>query len=264
METKKISINGEQLSYYDNQKGNIALLFIHGAFINKTYWEIQLSHFSENYRTLAIDLPGHGKSSFNQKVLNGQRFGKDVSEFIHRLSLKNVIIIGHSFGSDVMLETVAQNANEIIGIIEIDHMKNIGIELPKEVVNQLINGLNTNFEYTCEQFAKQALLTEETNHEIVSKLLKDYRNINPEIGIPLLEYGFSYHNRQLKLLKELKIKLHSIHVNYSPTNEENLNKHLGDNYELYKINGTCHYPMLENPSRLNATIEKILSVIIGV
>jgi pimeloyl-ACP methyl ester carboxylesterase len=260
MKTNKININGEELSYFDNEKGGTTLLFLHGAFIDKQYWNEQLSYFSEKYRVVAIDLPGHGKSSFNRKELTGQRFGKDVREFIKELSLENVVLIGHSFGSDVMLETVTENDTNIVGLIEIDHMKNVGMQLPKEVVAQIVAGLKADFENTCEQFARQALLTEATAPEIVSRLLKDYKGMNPEVGVPLLEYGFSYSVRETELLKGLELKLHCVHVNYTPTNEESLKKYLGDNYELYMMEGTCHYPMLENPNELNATLEKILSV----
>ncbi|TXN38319.1 alpha/beta hydrolase [Flagellimonas hymeniacidonis] len=259
--TKKIDINGESLAYFDNEKGNTTLLFLHGAFINKEYWNAQLSYFSKNYRVIAVDLPGHGKSTYNKGDWTGPRFGKDFSKFIQELALQNVILIGHSFGSDVMLETVAVNDTGIIGLIEIDHMKNVGIELPQQVIDQLVQGLNADFENTCQQFAKQVLLTEATDPEIVSRLLADYKEMNPEIGIPLLKYGFSYPQREVELLKGLKLKLYSIHVNYVPTNEESLKKYLGDNYELHTMEGTCHYPMLEHPLKLNTLLGKLIGEI---
>ncbi|QLG45847.1 alpha/beta fold hydrolase [Costertonia aggregata] len=261
MENKKININGESIAYLDNEKGNTTLLFLHGAFINKEYWNAQLSYFSKNYRVIAVDLPGHGKSTHNIKDWTGPRFGKDISKFIQELALQNVIIIGHSFGSDVMLETVTINDTDIIGLVEIDHMKNVGMELPKEAVDQIVAGLNADFEATCEQFAKQALLTEATDPEIVSRLLADYKEMNPEIGIPLLKYGFSYPPSETELLKGLKLKLYSIHVNYAPTNEESLRKYLGNNYELHKMEGTCHYPMIENAKKLDALLETIITKI---
>ncbi len=260
--TKKIDINGESLAYFDNEKGNSTLLFLHGAFINKEYWNEQLSYFSEKHRVIAVDLPGHGKSTHNTENWTGLRFGKDISKLIQELALQDVILIGHSFGSDVMLETVTINDTNIIGLIEIDHMKNVGMELPKETVDQIVQGLNADFENTCKQFAKQALLTEATDFKIVSKLLTDYKEMNPKVGIPLLEYGFSYPKRETELLKGLELKLYSIHVNYSPTNEESLKKYLGENYELHIIEGTCHYPMLENPEKLNTLLEKLFTEIV--
>ncbi len=256
--SKIIKINEETVSYLDNENGKITLLFLHGAFINKDYWSEQLSYFAKDFRVIAIDLPGHGDSSFNQKEYTGERFGKDISTLIKKLGLKNVIIIGHSFGSDVMLETITLNASEIIGLIEIDHLKNVGMELPKEAVDQIVAGLNADFEATCEQFAKQALLTEATNPEIVARLLNDYKGMNPEVGIPLLEYNFGYAQREAELLKGLELKLYSVHVNYTPTNQESLKKYLGDNYELHIMDGTCHYPMIENPDEFNEILEKVI------
>ncbi len=261
MKNKEININSENLAYLDNEKGNSTLLFIHGALINKEYWTSQLSHFSKKYRVIAVDLPGHGKSTHNKMDWTGPRLGKDISKFIQKLELKNVIIIGHSFGSDVMLETVTVGDTRIIGLVEVDHMKNVGMELPKEVVNQLGQELNADFEQTCQQFAKQALLTEATDPNIVFRLLTDYKKMDAKVGIPLLQYGFSYAKREAELLKELELKLYSIHVHYLPTNEESLKKYLGDNYELHTMGGTCHYPMLENPKKLNTLLEKLFTEI---
>lgn len=81
------------------------------------------------------------------------------------------------------------------------------------------------------------------------------------MGIHLLQYSFSYPSREAELLKGLPQKLYSIHVNYMPTNEESLKKYLGNNYELFVMEGTCHYPMLENPDELNKRLNKILSAI---
>lgn len=261
MQTKKINIHGEEISYFDNQKEKTTLIFIHGALINKEYWTEQLSYFSKTYRTIAIDLPGHGKSSWKQKEVTVRKFGKLVSGFIETLSLKNAILIGHSFGSDIMLEAVAINDSNIIGLVEIDHMKNVGVALPKEVVDQLILGLKTDFQRTCEQFAEQALLTDKTSAKLVSKILRDYERMNPEVAIPLLANSFNYADREAELLKSLKFRLYSIHVNYSRTNEESLKKIMGNNCELYTINGTCHYPMLENAEKFNTLLDRIIAKI---
>jgi sigma-B regulation protein RsbQ len=261
MTTNSININGENLSYIDSKNGDITLLFLHGAFINKEYWNDQIYHFSKKYRVAAIDLAGHGNSTHNRSELSCKNFGKDISEFIQALSLENVIIIGHSFGSDVMLETVNFDSSKIKGLVEVDHMKNVGVELPAETINFLVQSLKTDFTATCEQIAKQALITDKTNLQLVDRLLKDYRKMNPVIGTQLLESGFHYPSRETELLKGLKLKLFLIHVNYSDTNEENLRECLGNNYELFSISGTCHYPMVENPEDFNKALELIISKI---
>ena len=259
MKARNIDINGEVLSYLDNEKGDTTLLFIHGAFINKEYWNNQLSYFAPSYRVVALDQAGHGKSSHNRTEWTGQNFGGDLCVFIEKLSLKNVVLIGHSFGSDVMLEAVANDSSSISGLIEVDHMKNVGVALPQEIADQLVQSLKTDFIRPCEQIARQTLVTEKTDPELVDRLLKDYSAMNPAVGVPLLQNGFNYVDRETELLKGLKQKLYLIHVNYTATDEENLKKYLGDNYALQIISGTCHYPMIENPDELNAALEKILS-----
>lgn len=263
MKTKNIEINGENLSYFDSKEGDTTLLFIHGAFINKEYWSEQLSHFSQKYRVIAIDLEGHGNSSHNRTEWTIQSYGKDISEFINKLSLKNVILIGHSIGADIMLETVTNNSRQIIGLVGIDFFKNIGVELPKNNIEQLVTGLKTDFANTCEQYARQALLTKETNPELTTKIVKAFREMNPKVGIPLNENTFKYTQRETELLKGLKLKLYLINVNYFPTNEENLKKYVGNNYELNTLKGTCHYPMLEIPNQFDSALVKVLSEIKG-
>ncbi len=145
MKEKTIQINNEIISYYDTENGTTTLLFIHGAFIDKKYWKEQLNYFSPDYRVIALDLAGHGKSSTNRKYWTIESYGKDVSKLIEKLDLKDIILIGHSIGGDIMLETINNNENKIIGIIGVDYFKNIGFELPKDAVDGLITNLKNDF-----------------------------------------------------------------------------------------------------------------------
>src|SRR5688500_13687764 len=95
IQDKKMIIDGEVISYYDNLYGEITLLFIHGSFLNKDYWQKQLYYFHD-HRVIAIDLAGHGKSSANRENFTINQYGKDIADFINELSLQNVILIGHS------------------------------------------------------------------------------------------------------------------------------------------------------------------------
>ena len=255
---KNIPIGLDTLSYYDSGNGKTTLLFIHGAFINKEYWNDQLSYFSSNYRVVAIDLAGHGNSTHNRNDWTIQKYGEDIDELIKKLSLKNVIVIGHSIGADIMLEAANKNNPSILGTVGIDYFKNVGVEFPKNIVDQTMTGLKTDFANTNEFYAKKALLTPKTNATITKKVITDFREMNPKVGIALNENGFNYTKRETKLLKKLKTKLHLINVNYFPTNEENLKKYVGKNYDLNIINGTCHFPMIEHPKEFNSLLEKIV------
>ncbi|MEO5639597.1 MAG: hypothetical protein ABIR15_20845 [Chitinophagaceae bacterium] len=37
-----------------------------------------------------------------------------------------------------------------------------------------------------------------------------------------------------------------------------MQQYAGSGYKLLQMNGTCHFPMLENPSELNSLLQKVL------
>lgn len=261
MKEKTIDTNNESISYYDTENGITTLLFIHGAFIDKEYWKEQLNHFSPNYRVVALDLAGHGKSSTNRENWTIEIYGKDISKFIEKLDLKNVILIGHSIGGDIMLEAINNYDKKIIGIIGVDYFKNVGFELPKDAVDGLIANLKNDFESTTEQYVNQQLITSQTNQEIANRITTDFKTMNPEIGLSINQNSFGYSKRELELLSNLKRKPFLINVNYFPTNEESIKNILADNYKLYEVDGTCHYPMIEKPSEFNTTLQKAVAEI---
>jgi len=50
--------------YYDLKGQGQPLVFIHGWGVNHRIWRQQLKYFSLFYRTLAVDLPGHGRTRY--------------------------------------------------------------------------------------------------------------------------------------------------------------------------------------------------------
>lgn len=260
--SSKIEINGENIDYLDSGSGKISLLFIHGGFIHKGYWKKQLNFFATDYHVVAPDLPGHGNSSSGRTKWTIQDCANIIISFIERLSLENVIIIGHSIGSDIMLETASAGKN-VIGIIGIDCLKDVGTEPCEDDVRQLIQDLNNDFAGAIEKFAEQILLSPDTDPGITERITNDLRGMTPEIGIALLKESFGYIQREAELLKELEFKLHLVNSTYSPTDKDKLKKHVGSGYEIYSVKGTCHYPMIENPKDFNKSLEKAIGNIIS-
>ena len=87
-----------RIDYTTTGKADTTLLFVHGAFINKDYWNAQVDFFSPNYKVVTIDLAGHGKSDKNRNDWSIQAFGEDIVRVIKELNLSNIILIGHSLG----------------------------------------------------------------------------------------------------------------------------------------------------------------------
>ncbi|VUD40411.1 Dihydrolipoyllysine-residue acetyltransferase component of acetoin cleaving system [Thalassocella blandensis] len=259
MNERYIDVDGETIAYFDEGDALEALIFIHGAFIDKSYWNDQLAHFKQKYRVLAIDLPGHGASSMNKITWSIPMFARLIRHFAEKLDLNNLTIIGHSLGADVMLEVTTFDISRISRLVDVDHLKQVGVSLPAEAIAQLVASLKENFAGTCEQYATSALMTENTRSEISQRLLADYNKMLPEFAIPLLASSFNYAARQSEILSALPLKLYLMHVNYDHSSVNEWTRNLGCSCELHKLTGTCHYPMIEQPKQFNETLDTILA-----
>jgi sigma-B regulation protein RsbQ len=263
---KPIKRNNVKLDYTLSDKGDITLVFVHGAFIDKDYWLAQIDYFNTNYKVVTIDLAGHGRSGKNRDDWSIQALGEDIVTIINELKLSNIILIGHSLGGDVILEVANKVPNLVIGFVGIDNFKNAGTAMPDEIQSQVevvINNLKLDFPNTSERFVRQALVTKSTGSSLSQRIIKDYREFDPQVGIQILISSFSYYNREKELLQQLKFKLHLINVDYMPTNEDLLKKYAHSGYEILRLKGSCHYPMIEKPIEFNQLLQEVIVKIIA-
>jgi sigma-B regulation protein RsbQ len=59
---KEIKRDNAVIDYQVKGNGDTTLLFVHGSYIDQTYWKGQVDYFNSEYKVVTIDLPGHGKS----------------------------------------------------------------------------------------------------------------------------------------------------------------------------------------------------------
>ncbi|WP_040205231.1 alpha/beta fold hydrolase [Neobacillus jeddahensis] len=91
--------NGIQLHYVDEGKGT-PLLHIHGLAASVTMFKNEIAHFKENFRVLAVDLRGHGKSD-KPLEYRLEDHVQDVMNLLKYLKIERVSILGSSMGSYV-------------------------------------------------------------------------------------------------------------------------------------------------------------------
>ncbi|MEI6290641.1 MAG: alpha/beta hydrolase [Chloroflexota bacterium] len=93
----------KDLYYFDNGgNGNRPpVILIHGAGGTHLYWPPEIRRL-KNQHILAIDLPGHGKSSGIGKQSIAD-YGHSVMDFMQSLKINKAIFIGHSMGGAIAL-----------------------------------------------------------------------------------------------------------------------------------------------------------------
>ncbi|HTE32787.1 MAG TPA: alpha/beta hydrolase [Chryseolinea sp.] len=252
---KSIKRDNTSIAYTSTGSGEITLLFVHGSYIDQSYWSKQVEYFKDSFKVVTIDLPGHGKSGRERQHWSIVGFADDVLAVIDRLGLQQVILVGHSMGAEISL-IVASKSEKVIGFVSIDYFKNAATALPAEIVQNTLENLKKDFEGTNEYYVRTGLLTEKTSNEIADRVVQDYRNAYKPMGLAIMPDMFNAYTLEQALLPRLKVTLHLINVDYFPLNEAPLKEHVVNGYDVVTIHGTCHFPMLENPDALNDALDQ--------
>ncbi len=130
MEAHQIIINNQLICYVGTQStGEKCLLFLHGWGSNKEVWKGVMERFNdlkiERWGIYALDLPGFGNSPLPPLKQSGgglavADYAEVVKGFIEKLALKNVIIVGHSFGGRVGIKLASQYPDIISQLVLVD------------------------------------------------------------------------------------------------------------------------------------------------
>lgn len=94
--------NQAEAAYLDEGPENApVLLFLHGLGDSAIIWANTIKAFQTKYRCIALDLPGHGRTTvpgFSFKMFD---FGEFVLQFLEQLGVKNFVLAGHSMGGQI-------------------------------------------------------------------------------------------------------------------------------------------------------------------
>lgn len=101
----------EQKSKDSGQAEGPELLFLHGWAVNSRIWHQQVKYFSERYRVMSVDLPGHGKSGWQKISLN--EIAQDVEFLLNEQNFGAVGIVASSFGGLVGLKIHEMNPDRV-------------------------------------------------------------------------------------------------------------------------------------------------------
>lgn len=106
------------------------LIFIHGSGCSKNVWDQQLSFFDGS---IALDLPGRPSG---EPLESATELAQWLIDYITDHALENVVLVGHSLGAAVVMQSALLNDRNIKGIVL------IGSGARLKVIPQLITSLS--------------------------------------------------------------------------------------------------------------------------
>ena len=107
MEAREINGIGYTVGNWPLDPAQSTIVFIHGAAGSGDFWQAQVEGLAARANTLAIDLPGHGRSAGEGKdTIKG--YADSVSDLIRWLDVPNPIPCGLSMGGAVTLQLLIE------------------------------------------------------------------------------------------------------------------------------------------------------------
>lgn len=119
LESKSTDFNGLKIAYQSGNTGKEALVFVHGWTCDKSLWEHQAPLFTK-YRSLLIDLPGHGQSDKPEIEYSQELFARSVEAVLVAEGVETAVLVGHSMGGPVSTMVLRLFPAKIKGIIYVD------------------------------------------------------------------------------------------------------------------------------------------------
>lgn len=116
----KINVNGFPLHYTERGDGP-AVVLIHGLSGDCAFWHpLIVGGLARRFRTIAVDLRGHGHSGTPVEGYTSRDMASDVAGLLDRLGIDRAHLVGHSYGGAVALHLAVDHPGAINRLVLAD------------------------------------------------------------------------------------------------------------------------------------------------
>lgn len=251
VESSVKSKDGVPIHFTIRGNGDTALVFVHCWSCDSSYWQAQMDDFAAGYRVVAIDLAGHGQSGMDRKDYTIPAFADDVERVIDSLDLKKVVLVGHSMGGSVIIETAQRMPERIVKLVAVDSFETTFQWPPEDKIGEMLAPFKADFYKTTYRMVK-SMFSPTAAPSIVEHIANDMASESPEVGISALTNIFKWvRNDYQKQRNRLKSPL--VHINAAQTNQPSAKE------KIIVVPDVGHFIPQEAPEQFNAALKQALA-----
>lgn len=249
------SADGVEIVYSVAGTGEPALVFVHGGLANRGFWDGQLKAFGPRYRTIALDLAGHGESGGNRTTWGTPEFGADVKAVIDVEKAKKVIIFGNSIGGPVAVEAALLLPGRVLGVVGVDTFQTFSERIPAEEMRQRADLFEKDYPAALKMMVGM-LFHKDADPAIVADAEKRMSGTAPSAakGMFLGLAGYE----EAAAVRRLRAPMRTINGDLFPTDIK-ANRKIKPDFAAVIMTHMGHYPMLERPDEFNRLIAKTIA-----
>lgn len=253
------SKDGVEIAYTVYGNGDLSIVFVHGWSCDKSYWNDQLKTFSSKYKLITIDLAAHGESGATRENYTIELFGEDVAAVVNKLKLEKVILVGHSMGGYVIIETARQLKEKVIGLIGADTYHSFKDDWTAEQKEEFLKPFKENFVDATKGFVK-SMFPKSADSLLVKRIADDMSSAPSQVAISAMRNLFFYD--PIPALNKIQLPIISINCDMYPITIEE-NKKYVDSFSVKMMNGAGHFVMLEDPVNFNLLLQETIDELLN-
>ena len=258
-----LTIDGSKIRYLDYNHSTVetseTIIMLHGLGASAERWERVAPELSNSFRVIVPDIIGFGYSDKPTVEYNSDFFVQFLNKFVNRLKLKNLNIIGSSFGGYIGLEFALKHRKKTKSLILVSPaglMKNTTNALNEYMTAAIYPNYNNVKKAYVEMSFDKKIITEES--------IKDFIN---RMRLKNSKYSFMSTIMTLKNTENITEKIKDFHI---PTlliwgkNDKLIPVGYGEEYkkilscELKIIKRCGHTPFLEKPKEFVSIVKNFL------
>lgn len=244
--------NDGDFKYVEEGKGPV-LLLLHGLFGALSNWKSVTETFSDRYRVIIPMMPIYEKPTFDVEA-SVEGLARFVEKFLAFKKIENCFLIGNSLGGHIALKYLLGHRQQVSGLVLTGssglYESGMGNEFPKYKSYPFIK---ERVEFT---FFSPKTATKELVDEVFGIVNDNFR------ALRVLRIARSAQRENLaKEVADLKtptLLVWGLNDNITPPNVAHSFNRLLSNSKLRFVDGCGHAPMMEQPEKFNAILEKFL------
>ncbi|MBI2981606.1 MAG: alpha/beta hydrolase [Deltaproteobacteria bacterium] len=277
------SLDGTEIYFHSIGNGKIPIICCNGLGVSTFFWVYLERHFKETFQVVTWDYRGHGKSFLKKNTRNFtlKALTEDLRAVLKALKIKKGIFIGHSMGTQLILEFYRRHPKSVLAIISclgyyghpMDYFFNISLS---PLLFRLVYFLGTTFPKQANLISRLFLLwnplaswmggilkvmnTGMINREDMNHYVDHLVSVEPILFSTLLKS--SQENSAEDILSRIKVPtliLAGEDDQFTPAWISRKMHRLVPKSELLTIHRATHAGLVEQPDVINLRIEKFIN-----
>lgn len=249
-----ITVNGIR-TYYEEAGQGPAIVCFHAACQDTLMYRHVLEGLSDQYRVIALDAPGHVKTDMPpdgpfQSLTSHAEFNE---AFMEALGLERPAIIGCSMGGNLVLELATRRPGAYAAVVS-----SCGADYTPTMSGFLLEMLLSNGQQIVETFCESLTGPRTPDARAREAVWQIRRNVPEVMAGDLIGYaGFDKRDEVGGITAPvLLLRGEADWLVYQEQVEATQSRIPGS--KIVVLEGTGHYPMIENPYEFNETVRTFL------